>query len=909
MAGKERRKGGCKRACKGMLTFIFGMIMGVVLFIGAIAGTIYAGLTLLTVGKIEEITNTQILPDEAKDFKERTLLDIILEAVQIAMNISNIPLRDIIDKYSLPLPGEIMGINISLLYQYPVTEDFAHIGEVIDTITLNTVGGIAGIDFSTYNLPILTENLNSPIMSVVDTLMSSINGRTTLRSIERNFGISMAGDNMLLNSFKDVELSAFGNTLNHLTLSLAAEIDCDLFLPLGQNTLYVKSDRFEQVNEGDPINPHAEKYLSGADENGLIYQEARYIRKEKENGGYEYVAVNSGASGGVLYRHILYEPYNPAVHSNASELYAKVYKNGFYKSGENFYLFDGGYIKVCEGGDMLINLSSDGSSPLPCGEFINLFPETDYYFHSGGSFSLMAPFGESAAPDYVRGENSFLEEGMTGYLRVVEGSSPMPMQRMANIKIKDLGEVFDKIKSMRLCDLIDIYDEDVLGEDGVTIIHEKSPKILISLKNAKVLELSDSLNTLTLGDMIDIYEEPVFADDGVTVIRDKSPSILIALKNSKLSTLSSDINDISLGQVIDINEGSHALLRRLKDTKIGNLAQGITDTINTITFGELVSITPYDAVKDYEPSDDPAKARVLLQTGNSVYFEDPSGEYYGPSTYMGDEFIKPMDSGYQPGTHKAYSKKFVFVLSNDGNYYFQGGQFRRLDLNFASMPSGTPIYKKVYVSKIAKESPFGSYVLTADGYIEIGDLYKKTAGGYELDPSGTYIKYLGKSGDEVYFDITGKTRYNFVAGYLAASSETDSNTLSLTYNTHLTSWSDVTLTLEKSENILTALSGASLSTLNNTFRNLRLQDVFDPSPDTFFDGAIMQTPVSNLGEAITTKISRASIGDILVWGRIIMDQMVVDALQDVTISDFFGNLKIDIIGGTPVIVFDPSDLA
>ena len=55
------------RVLKGTLTFVLGIIMGIVLFVGAIAGTIYAVATSFTIGDITQkvgLTGDKAIFDE-----------------------------------------------------------------------------------------------------------------------------------------------------------------------------------------------------------------------------------------------------------------------------------------------------------------------------------------------------------------------------------------------------------------------------------------------------------------------------------------------------------------------------------------------------------------------------------------------------------------------------------------------------------------------------------------------------------------------------------------------------------------------------------------------------------------------------------------------------------------------------
>lgn len=157
-----------------------------------------------------------------------------------------------------------------------------------------------------------------------------------------------------------------------------------------------------------------------------------------------------------------------------------------------------------------------------------------------------------------------------------------------------LDEIDAALKTMTIGNAVEIYEEDVYSEDGTTLLHAKSSKVLIYLKDKKLDELDSAIKEMKISDAVDIYEEDVYDEDGTTLLHPKSHAVMIAIKDLTLDELSdkdvlqSRIDTVKLGEIINVTDDSEPILKALKDTELGNINERIKD------------LTIQDVFKDYD---------------------------------------------------------------------------------------------------------------------------------------------------------------------------------------------------------------------------------------------------------------------------------------------------------------------
>lgn len=506
------------RVLKGTLTFVLGIIMGIVLFVGAIAGTLYAVATSFTIGDITEkvgLTGEKAIFDEGSEITNKTIWEVGQDLIADVQNIGNMSLNEIAEKYGLTKHtdnfGEISGIDISPIFDVPINQLKDNLGVIVDNITLNDIGEFAGMDFTEYGLPILEDNLYSPVTKALDAILKSIDGdNITLRQIEDNFGITL-GENAIFNQIKDTPLSTFGDVINGIEVGKIIDADCDKFVKLGENQIYVKVDRYEEVmgDEIDLIKDGAATYVYGRSGDENLVRELRFVKKTTtdeegntidvvdEHGNLVYKVDNTCYTSTedndkVYYRFIEFEAYNPETMPATSEFYVKAYGNHFVEIG-------GEYVPTTDGYVLLSSFAkNEGGSPFTTDEGkVTVTGNVYVYDDTLGAFVIAPTFGLN--PEYAPAtKDSRLDEGFDGYVRVHAGSSDVAIQVIAYTTVSGLNNATDTLMSLKLGDLIEVT------EDSATILQ--------TLKDKPLNKLSNSIDDLILGDVIEITYS-LYAED------------------------------------------------------------------------------------------------------------------------------------------------------------------------------------------------------------------------------------------------------------------------------------------------------------------------------------------------------------------------------------------------------------
>ena len=626
-------------------SFVIGILVGMVLLVVAVGGGLAVALSVVTVGQIEDTVGTDII-DDASDANGQTLLDLAMSLMGDLADPSSITINLFREKYGLKLPEEISGIDISVLFDYPISEVADHLGDVVNNMTLRDVDEFLslGLEEKYPDLSVLISNLDNNVDDALNNILASIDSSSmTLYSLETGFGITL-GENRLFDELYHTPLSEFGEVMDLLPVGTLTGADSDLFLPVGENTVYVAVDRYEEVSdcELERVADGAETYIAGADadKDGLIRRELRYTRGE--DGSYTpdnscYAEDYDGT--GTFYRHIVYESYDG---TQEGELFVMAYLNNFTFTADGAdseleLVADGLFplssvytdeslsvslakkVKdetVTVGEDVFINIAAD--------VFINIAPEGETKVAEAAAL-----FGlpEGATED----ENSRLEEQKADsaysmpHIRVHIGTSDQAIQVIAGIGVSSLNNVTDKITSLKLGEVIDITDD--------------SAKILRTLKDTQISKLSDTLDTITLKDATDIVlDEYSPATDGAYVLEDGSYTLYNPAKHAGAQRY----------QKTSVEGSSSAALQRLANVTIPN----ISAAFDTMVLGDAIGVTP----DTYILVDSP-------ESGETYYVFNELG-YPERAVYGVDE----ADAWYErvsSGEGNAILKQLAFVGIND----------------------------------------------------------------------------------------------------------------------------------------------------------------------------------------------------------------------------------------------------
>lgn len=502
------------------LNFVIGMIVGMVLLVVAVVGAVFAAGSLVSVGQIENTLGTDIFDDES-DVNNKTILELVQSLIGDLQNMDELTIEKLRTDYGLKIPTEISGIDITPLFGYSLLEVPDHLGDVVNNMTLRDVGEFLDMDFETKypDLRVLQDNLDEKVNVALDNVLSSIDDeKMTVYTIERDFGLSL-GENNLITTLRHTPLSSFAEVMDNLPVGVVIDADSDLFVEKGAVRLYVVADDYIEVPAGELTSPLAdgtrvtETYIAGADENGLVYREMRYVMND--DGTYEpdnscYASsFDAEANTETYYRHIVYTAYDSSVRYGADAVFAvKTFLNDYVSDGAGgFVLADGGFLTLdtvyadTDGTTLNARILSDPSL-VKNGEIG--FDGVDVFVSvtaEDGTVSLLPAAEYGRDPEAVLDDNTRLDDNFTGYLRVHAGTAEPPAQVIAGETISTIAGATDALTSLKLGEVLDI--------------DENSAKILKTLADTPINKMSDALDTITLADATDIVmSEYTMADNG-----------------------------------------------------------------------------------------------------------------------------------------------------------------------------------------------------------------------------------------------------------------------------------------------------------------------------------------------------------------------------------------------------------
>lgn len=491
------------------LNFVLGMFVGVILLVVAVFGAAFAALSLVSVGQLESAAGTDIF-DDASDVNNMTLLDIAMSLVDDLKDLDSLTIDKLRTDYGLKIPTEISGIDISPVFGYSLLEVPDHLGDIVNNMTLRDVGEFLSMDFENEypDLKVLQDNLDEKVNDALDNVLSSIDDeKMTIYTIERDLGLSL-GENNLVTTLKHTPLSSFAAVMDHLPVGTVIDADCDLFVPVARNTLYVVADEYVEVPADELTSPLAdgknvtETYIAGADEDGIVYREMRYVMLDDGS----YVVDNdcyassfdAAANTETYYRHIIYTAYDSSVRYGEDTVFAvNTYLNDYVSDGAGgFVLADGGFLTLdtvyadADGTTINARILSDPS--LVKNGAIG-FDGVDVFVSvtaEDGTVSLLpaAEYGleEGVAPD----DGTRLDDKFDGWLRLHVGGADPAMQVIAGETVSTISGATDAITSLKLGEVLDI--------------NEDSAKILKTLADTPINKMSEALDTITLADATDI---------------------------------------------------------------------------------------------------------------------------------------------------------------------------------------------------------------------------------------------------------------------------------------------------------------------------------------------------------------------------------------------------------------------
>lgn len=598
------------RVLKGTLTFILGMVLGIILFVLAIGGAVFAVGSSMTVGQLQEsLTQEEVIAKDSALYSQK-LIDAIKSIVGDVKNIKSLSLKTLYEHYGISLLNGINGIDFTEkeFYTLPISELIDDTSKIVNSFTLGDISKITNVDFSSYGLPVLDDNLNNNVKTALNNILSSLNGDLTIRSINDKFGIDIGvGANSLLAAVQDVALSNFGSVVNAMMLDKILNVDSDTFVKVGENDVYVKADKYDVVSNADLQNSAytapvgVETYIAGAtdsDSDGtidtLVEKELRFVKKITQdadgNEVVKYVVDNScyatdfnaETNEKEFYRHVQYEKYTRA----SEEYFVLSYANKIVEVGStSFTLYTKGFLSL---NDVYVSV---GGTVVP--------------FSSGvttGKITLGNTVRKAADGSFENSERYFVFD--------------VPVDKNTKLRAFEDGTIPV---------YTDCYERVHVGTSE-QILQLVAYMTVTELQNA-----DDLLNSLTVGD----------------VVSGDSSKIVNALKDCKLKDIGSKINTLKIDDVIDINDESSIAMKSL--AAHGATLDNIDTIVNELSIGELMEVTydVYQAQADgdyvkvdlFVPYNKYLEIHKTAKSENGLFVKDASGNYVSTTDETGDVYV------------------------------------------------------------------------------------------------------------------------------------------------------------------------------------------------------------------------------------------------------------------------------
>lgn len=598
------------RVLKGTLTFILGMVLGIILFVLAIGGAVFAIGSSMTVGQLQEsLTQEEVIAKDSALYSQK-LIDAIKSIIGDVKDIKSLSLKTLYEHYGISLLNGISGIDFTEkeFYSLPISELIGDTSKIVNSFTLNDISKIADVDFSSYGLPVLDDNLNNNVKTALNNIMSSLNGDLTIRSINDKFGIDIGvGENSLLAAVQDVALSNFGSVVNAMMLDKILNVDSDTFVKVGENDVYVKADRYDVVSNADLQNSAytapvgIETYIAGAtdsDNDGtadtLVEKELRFLKKITQdadgNDVVKYVVDNScyatdfnaETNEKEFYRHVQYEKYSRA----SDEYFVLSYANKIVEVGStSFTLYTKGFLSL---NDVYVSV---GGTVVPFGAGV-----------SGAKITLGSTLRKTEEGIFENSERYFVfdvpvdkntklrafEDGTVPvytdcYERVHVGSSEQILQLVAYMTVTELQNADDLINSLTVGD----------------VVSGDSSKIVNALKDCKLKDIGTKINTLKIDDVIDINDESSIAMKS------------LAAHGATLDNIDTIVNELSIGELMEVTY----------------------DVYQAQTDGDYVKVDLFVPYNEYLEIHKTAKSE------NGLFVKDASDNYVSTTDETGDVYV------------------------------------------------------------------------------------------------------------------------------------------------------------------------------------------------------------------------------------------------------------------------------
>lgn len=534
------------------LTFILGLVVGVLLVGGTIAGVVYYAVAAVSVNDVENYTKQEFtFIDKDAEIRNKSILDIydmvkggnIKETtVSDAKRIFGIDIIKILENSLEITVDDKSRETLGALKVADVFKD-DNLKVVLNCFTLGDVLKKTGIDTTTglASKPIVQEHISEPVIDGFNALLKSLEiNEMTIAEMQYLLGVSF-GAGGVLDTVANVKIGDLNSAINNIKF--------EDVLPDFDRDLYTEWD----------------------------YQ-------------------NNTA---VLYRRSRAQfPQETLIAANGTSKYFEYVSNDKKVSGETYYLLDAdaGTIKVSDDGNWKLKAGAE----LPY--FKNRYDKSGNQNRFGNTYVVPEDNGMTVTERYDADYSTKNESGLFYYKYDFVTATEAGVEYFYRVGAAVRTKIQDATgtEPAKYAEIIEWrgYVETTKAD----YFEAKPWKTYGYSRDGKVTD--EELREYKSTDSLARY---------ALVHVGKSEPVLKALADETLNTLDGAIGDMKLGQVIEITDASADILKKLKDSKISEIDKDVKNvkvgdimkvvsvtTAEKATDGEYIALPALSAGKEYK---------------------------------------------------------------------------------------------------------------------------------------------------------------------------------------------------------------------------------------------------------------------------------------------------------------------
>lgn len=798
------------------LTFILGLVVGVLLVGGTIAGVVYYAVAAVSVNDVENYTKQEFtFIDKDAEIRNKSILDIydmvkggnikettVSDAKRIfgidIIKILENSLEITVDDKSRETLGALKVADVFKDNNLKVVLNCFTLGDVLKKTGIDTTSGLA-------SKPIVQEHISEPVIDGFNALLKSLEiNEMTIAEMQYLLGVSF-GAGGVLDTVANVKIGDLNSAINNI--------------------------KFEDV-------------LPDFDRD--FYAEWDY--------------QNNTA---VLYRRSRAQfPQKTLIAANGTSEYFEYVSNDKKVSGETYYLLDAdaGTIKV----------SDDGNWKLKAGVELPYFKNR--YDKSGNQnrfgIAYVVPedsHGMTVTERYDADYSTKNESGLFYYEYDFVTATEAGVEYFYRVGAAVRTKIQDATGT-EPAKYAEIIEWRGYVETTKADYFEAEPwKTYGYSRDGKVTD--EELREHPSTDSLARY---------ALVHVGKSEPVLKALADETLNTLDGAIGDMKLGQVIEITDASADILKKLKDSKISEIDKDVKNvkvgdimkvvsvtTAEKATDGAYIALPALSAGKEYKGTFITAKdgdktvylvkyKDGLIGFGDRYNITEKASN--GVVVALADKTIGTLSTGVDEVVNGATLSD---VLEIDGKVYVKATDFdAAVATSYEKIGQHVAYYKdgNLFLEAGYVRNNNGDYVYLdkeQDGtpvndHIKFGTLYNEH--GVE-ETNGAYFKYNGNL-----YKLSDYKRFKF-------DGETATEYYACIYNGE----SDKILSKMAT---MTVKDLADSGTMDKIVKDMRIGDVMELNDKNSVLYGLGNSKISSIEAEVTDKIKDATLRELNAWGNL-----------------------------------------